>query len=162
MRLVPRRNWFGASIAAALLLLFAAGLLWLGTLAIAKVTGCPGTGHDPAAYGSVGLDRSISVWPPGAVCVRGHHPPRGDEYVRETTPPLKWAIVGLALGAPLTLLAGAVSEVSDQRAARRVRRSATGLTLTRLRPAFDDRRSQGRGTRSLNYTAVTSGTRSPR
>jgi hypothetical protein len=122
MRRVPRRNWFGASIGAALLLLFAAGLLWLGTLVIAKGTDCPRLDHELG-----GLEKPVSTWPPGAVC-RQAGPPVGDTRVEEAVPALKWAMLGLALGAPLTLLAGAFSEISDQRTARRVRRSATGLT----------------------------------
>jgi hypothetical protein len=129
MRGVPRRNWFGASIAAALLLLFAAGLLWLGALVIAKGTDCPeGTRHR-----LMGLEQPISVWPPGAVCYpKGA--PAGDEHVEEAPPPLKWAILALALGAPLTLIAGAVSEVTDQRAARRAgrRRAPPGFRTTQL------------------------------
>jgi hypothetical protein len=128
MRGVPRRNWFGASIAAALLLLFAAALLWLGTLVLAKGTDCPGRGLELG-----GLDKPISVWPPGAVC----HPkgaPAGDEHVEEAAPPLRWAILALALGAPLTLIAGAVSEVTDQRAARRAgrRRAPPRFRATQL------------------------------
>jgi hypothetical protein len=106
-----KRTPLGRAVGASVALLIAAAMLYGTSLLLAHGARCPGRGYEPS-----GLEKPISIWPPGAECHPGAGP-GGDRdlVVVEPAPWLKWATAWLALGAPLVLLTGFAADLRDRR-----------------------------------------------
>jgi hypothetical protein len=101
----------GALLSAAALLGFAA-VLWVLAITVSWTNECPASGDFP-----IGLDKGISLWPPGAACFA--EPLREGESNRlviyEAAPLLQWIALGLALTAVITVLAGLAASIAALR-----------------------------------------------
>jgi hypothetical protein len=67
MERVRRPNRFGLGLTAAALLSGLAVVLWLVALSASWGSDCPRPGRGPE-----GLDKGVTLWPPGAQCYAGH------------------------------------------------------------------------------------------
>ncbi len=114
------RGRFALGFALAIAAVLVAAVLWVGEIAASR--SCPGS----AGLSQTGLDQPYSAWPPGAECVV---PPRhggaqsearqrrlqSHTYIRQAAPELKYAILGLAGFAAISLLAGIAAGVRYRR-----------------------------------------------
>ncbi|MGH2961578.1 MAG: hypothetical protein ACRDL3_05215 [Solirubrobacterales bacterium] len=97
-------------------LLGVAIILWILATVISWESECPpGGGYQPA-----GLDKGISLWPPGAECppgriIEGEGYGGNDIVAYEALPWLKWAILGLSISAMATLIAGLGASINSPR-----------------------------------------------
>jgi hypothetical protein len=100
-----------ALLSAAALLGFAA-VLWLLAITVSWASECPASGDFPT-----GLDKGISLWPPGAGCFA--EPLREGESTRmvihQAAPLLTWIVLGLALTAVITVIAGLAASMAALR-----------------------------------------------
>jgi hypothetical protein len=98
-----------AALIAAVALVVVAAALWLLVITHSWASECPESGALPT-----GLDKAISLWPPGADCYA--EPLRQGESNRlviyEAAPFLKWIVLGLALTAVMTVIAGLAASIS--------------------------------------------------
>jgi hypothetical protein len=110
------RNPLELTLMVASVLLALAVALWLFAIIVSWWSDCPASGSWPT-----GLDKGISLWPPGADCYPapltegGRWYGSNDMVVYELAPLLKWVILGLGVTALGTLTVGLGASINSLR-----------------------------------------------